>query len=174
MNFKKLLSKFFNIILFILTLTVFEQCNVYSFTGTSIPKDAKTICVYYIENTASLIQPNLSNALTEALKTKCLNETQLTWKEENADISFSGKILDYKVEPIAIQNNETAAQNRLTITLEIIFINIIDESQNFKTTFSSYEDFDSDKNLYEEEESLNNIIVTNLVTDIFNAGLVNW
>ena len=138
------------------------------------PKNAQTICIYYIENTASLIEPNLSNRLTEMLKTKCLNETQLTWKDENADINFSGKIIDYKVDPIAIQNNEIAAQNRLTITVEIIYTNQIDETQNFKKTFISYEDFNSDENFYEKEEVLNTVIIENLVNDIFNAGLVNW
>ena len=174
MNFKHLFLKCTHIMILIISTITLEQCNMYSFSGTSIPKDAKTICIYYIENTASLIEPNLSNRLTETLKTKCLNETHLKWKDENADLSFSGKIIDYKVDPIAIQNTEIAAQNRLTIKVEIIYTNRIDESQNFKKLFISYEDFNSNENFYEQEEILNNIIIESLVNDIFNAGLVNW
>tara|TARA_B100000700_G_C14874356_1_gene774921 strand:+ start:596 stop:1060 length:465 start_codon:yes stop_codon:yes gene_type:complete len=149
-------------------------CGVYSFSGTSIPEGAKTFCVHYIKNAATLVQPNLSNNLTEELKTKCLNETDLIWEDNNADISFSGTIKSYTIKPMSIQNNETAAQNRLTVMVEITCNNRIDESQSFKRSFTQYADFDSNKNLSELEDELNNIIIENLIDDIFNTALVNW
>ena len=149
-------------------------CSIYSFSGTSIPEGVKTFCVYYIKNNASLVQPNLSNNLTEELKTKCLNETDLTWKDSDADIIFSGFIKDYSIKPMSIQNNETAAQNRLTISTDITYINKIDESQNFNRSFSHYTDFDSNENFAEIEEELNTIIINSLIEDIFNTALVNW
>ncbi len=164
----------FYLIIPILLLINLTNCGIYSFSGTSIPNDAKTICVYYINNSAALVEPNLSSNLSEDLKTKCLTETNLTWKEENPDISFAGTIKSYKIEPIAIQNNETAAKNRLTITVQITYTNKIDDSQNFNKQFTHYADFDSSKNFYEEEEELNTIIINNLVDDIFNTALVNW
>jgi len=171
MNFSQFLLQSFCVITLLINL---QGCSIYSFSGTSIPNNAKTICISYINNEASLVEPNLSNNLTEMLKTKCLNETNLTWVAKNGDINFSGKIIDYSVEPVAIQNNETAAKNRLTITVEIIYDNKIDDSQNFNKIFSHYEDFDSNKNFYEEETLLNNIIIENLIDDIFNNALVNW
>ena len=151
-----------------------SSCGIYSFSGTSISEDVNTFCVYYMKNNAQLVQPNLSNNLTEELKTKCLNETSLTWQEQNADIIFSGSIDDYSIKPMSIQNNETAAQNRLTIKVNITYKNNSDDSQNFKKTFSHYTDFDSSKNFAEIEDELNNIIIANLVEDIFNSALVNW
>ena len=71
-----------------------------------------------------------------------------------ADISFSGKIKEYKINPIAIQNNETAAKNRLTISVEITYVNNMDNSKNFNQIFTDYTDFDSTQNFYEEELEL--------------------
>ena len=105
----------------IVMLLIFNSCGIYSFTGASIPEEANTICVYYIKNEANLIEPNLSNTLTENLINKCLTETNLNLKDGEGDITFSGKITKYTVKPISIQNNETAAQNRLSIAVEIIY-----------------------------------------------------
>ena len=161
------------IIIYIVLLGL-SSCSIYSFSGASIPEDAKTIYIDYIQNDASLIEPNLSNKLTESLKTKCLNESQLIWENKNPNIRFSGKIKKYELSPIAIQNNETAAQNRLTISVEITYVNKVDNSQDFNQLFTEYTDFDSNKNFYEEEAELNELIINNLVENIFNAAFLNW
>ena len=166
--------KIHEIICCFLLIIIQSGCGIYSFSGTSVPKEAKTIFVNYITNSSPLIQPNLSNNFTEMLKTKCLNETNLAWIEDNADISFYGDIKQYKIEPISIQSNETAAQNRLTISIEISYINKLDTSSNFKKVFSHYEDFNSNLNLSDIEEDLNKTIIENIIEDIFNASLVNW
>ena len=163
-----------SISLFILISAILSNCGIYSFSGTSVPEGTNTFFVYYIKNNASLIQPNLSNTFTEHLKTKCLAETNLNWDDENADISFSGAIKNYSIEPISIQNNETAAQNRLTISVEITYTSQIDKTQNFNQLFTQYTDFDSNQNFTELEEELNNIIISNLIDDIFNKALANW
>ena len=76
----------------IVLITINYGCGIYSFSGISIPSEIKTIYIQYIDNAATLIEPNLSDNLTEKLKTKCLNESGLIWEETNPDISFSGKI----------------------------------------------------------------------------------
>jgi len=162
------------IMCYFLLIIIQSGCGIYSFSGTSLPKEVKTIFVNYITNSSSLIQPNLSNNFTESLKTKCLNETNLAWIEDNADIIFYGDIKQYKIEPISIQSNETAAQNRLTISIEISYTNKLDASSNFKKVFSNYEDFDSNQNLSDIEEDINKAIIENIIDDIFNASLVNW
>ena len=161
------------IVINILLLTI-NGCGVYSFSGASIPDEAKTIYIHYIKNEATLIEPNLSNKLTESLKTKCLTESHLVWGDQQSEINFSGRIKKYEVSPIAIENNETAAKNRLTISVEVTYNNQFDPTQNFNTVFTDYTDFDSDENFYEEEEELNDIIINNLIEDIFNAAFSNW
>ena len=90
---------------YFLLIIIQSGCGIYSFSGTSLPKEVKTIFVNYITNSSSLIQPNLSNNFTESLKTKCLNETNLAWIEDNADIIFYGDIKQFDFLPAYEGNN---------------------------------------------------------------------
>ena len=174
MNFKYTPFHILYAFLFVLCITQNNSCGAYSFSGISIPSEIKTIYIEYIKNDANLIEPNFSNTITEKLKTKCLNEAGLIWDDTSPDVSFSGKIKKYVIEPIAIQNNETAAKNRLTISIEITYINNIDSAKNFNQLFSDYIDFDSSQNFYDEEIELNSSVATNLIENIFNAAFLNW
>ncbi len=157
-----------------LCITLLSGCGIYSFSGASIPAETETCSINYIQNEADLIEPNLSNRLTEALIQKCQTETDLTIVDAGSDINFSGKIIKYEVQPIAIQNNETAAQNRLTIGVEINFISNINKTDNFTEIFTQYADFNSNINFSEVEEMLNNLIIEEIVDDIFNKSFMNW
>ena len=153
---------------------MYTSCGVYSFSGASIAEAVNTVCVNYIQNEAKLIEPNLANKFTEALITKCQTETNLTSVSNNADINFSGRIVKYEVEPIAIQKNETAAQNRLTISVKVTFTNTLDENQNYSQSFSHYADFDSSQDLSSMETELIEQIVEGLSENIFNKAVANW
>ena len=166
---------FFRLIIIFCFLTILiNGCGIYSFSGASIPENAKTININYIKNNADLIQPNLSNLLTESLMSKCQAETGLTITNKSSDLLFSGEITRYEVQPISIQDNEIAAQNRLTISLKINYINNLDSSLSFEKNFTDYVDFDSGSILSEIEEELSIVIVNNLVEDIFNSAFMNW
>ena len=108
------------------------SCGVYSFNGASINEDVKTIKVNYISNKSSLAQPQLSSLLTELLIDKFQSETNLLITDYDAHVIFSGSIVKYDIKPVSIQNNEIAAQNRLTISVEIEHINNIDEKLGLK------------------------------------------
>lgn len=149
-------------------------CGVYSFTGASISPDIKTISIASFPNQASLVQPSLSQVFTEKLKDKFVSQTNLTQINSSGDISFEGYISDYNSQPTAIQGNEQAALNRLTITVKVKFINTKDEKQNFESSFSRFADYDSKQNLSTVENQLISEICTQLVDDIFNKAMINW
>jgi outer membrane lipopolysaccharide assembly protein LptE/RlpB len=149
-------------------------CGVYSFTGASISPEIKTISIATFPNQASLVQPSLSQVFTEKLKDKFVSQTNLTQINSSGDISFEGYISDYNSQPTAIQGNEQAALNRLTITVKVKFINTKDEKQNFESSFSRFADYDSKQNLSTVENQLISEICTQLVDDIFNKAMINW
>ena len=165
---------FKQIIIFYFLNMIISSCGIYSFSGASIPENAETIKIHYIKNNADLIQPNLSNLLTESLISKCQAETDLTITNNDSDLLFSGEITKYEIQPVSIQNNEIAAQNRLTISLKINYINNLDSSLSFEKNFTDYVDFNSNSILSEVEEELNITIVNNLIDDIFNSAFMNW
>ena len=152
---------------------VCHSCGIYSFSGASIPAEAKTVSVDYFPNHAQLINPLLSDNFTNALRDAMNNQTTLDLVESGGDLAFEGEITDYKTMPTAI-TGQTAAMNRLTITVKVRFTNRIDDTNDFEQTFSRYEDYPSDQDLNSVQETLTATIVDQLVEDIFNKALVNW
>jgi len=160
-----------------------SSCGVYSFTGASITPDTKTVAIAVFENNARLVLPNLSQKLTEGLKTQVINGTSLSYVRDpaQADCVFEGAITEYVVQPIAItgglgQNAQTTAQqSRLTITVNVKFTNIKNDKNNFDQNFSRYADFDNARqSLQQVEQTLIDQIDTQLIQDIFNKAFVNW
>jgi hypothetical protein len=143
-------------------------------TGASIAPDIKTVNVHYFTKTAALGPPSLSQTFTEGLKQKFINETSLSVISTPADLTFDGSITAYTITPQAIQSNETAARNRLTITVNVKFVNSKNEKQNFETSFSRFADYPSTSNITSVEITLITEINEQLINDIFNKAVINW
>ena len=154
--------------------TLFTGCGVYSFTGASIPPGAKTISIGYIENNADLVEPTLSSTFTEAVRERFLSQTDLTLVDDEGDLRIEGEIQRYSVTPVAIQGDETAALNRLTIAVKINYTNTLEPVRDFETTFSRFEDYSSNQEISQVKETLIPLITEQLVDDIFNKAVVNW
>ena len=145
-----------------------------SLTGGTIDSRAKTVAINTFPNNAPLVNPSLSQSFTTALKDKIQGQTPLTIVSRQGDYEIDGEIIAYTVSPVAIQGNETAAMNRLTITVRVRFTNKFDENQNFEQTFSRYADYASSRNLSSVESTLVTEINDALTDDIFNKAFVNW
>ncbi|MDD3859536.1 MAG: LptE family protein [Bacteroidales bacterium] len=166
----------FSIILIVCLLgVIINGCTGgYSFTGADIDANIKTVQINYFPNQASLVQPNLSNVFTESLKDKFQSQTNLELVSYDGDLVFEGMITNYTVNAQAFQGNETAALNRLTITVKVKYTNNIETAKSFETSFTRYSDFDSKTSLSSVENDLIQEISTELVTDIFNKAVANW
>ncbi|HRZ41855.1 MAG TPA: LptE family protein [Bacteroidales bacterium] len=146
----------------------------YTTSGASIPAQATTFSVGYFQNNAPLAQPALSNRVTNALIDKISSQTRLKLVSGSGDLHFEGEITGYTTTPEAIQGNEQAAMNRLTITLNVRFFNRIDPSKDFETRFSRFQKYATTESLSVVEDRLIDQINAELVEDIFNRALVNW
>lgn len=149
-------------------------CVSYSFTGASIPPEAKTISVQYFDNQADFVNPTLSENLTTAIKDRYTNQTSLVLVRQKGDLQIEGVITNYNSTPQAITADQTAALTRLTITIKVKFVNLIEPENNFETSFTRYEDYDSSLDLAEVQDALTALINIMLVDDIFNKSVVNW
>lgn len=149
-------------------------CWFYSFTGASVNPDVKTVTVAYFPNKSAIVVPSLSQTFTESLKDKLLNETNLTLTDREGDLEFKGAIVRYDVQGIAPTGNETTAMSRLTIGVDVEFINRKDQKLGWKAVMSRYSDFESSQSLSAVEEQLILEINKQLVDDIFNKAFVNW
>lgn len=168
------------IILYIMVLAsctfLCQSCGIYSFSGTSIQADVRSVTINYIQYKALRVNPSLSNDLTEALKDQFRRFTRLEQVDTDGDLEISGEITGYDVKATAITADEVAAQNRLTVTVKINFVNNKYPEDNFDQpkSFSAYADFDATQLLDAVESTLCEEIIDKLVEDIFNATVANW
>lgn len=163
------------ILFIVISAIALSGCKVqYSFTGASISPDVKTVSVDYFQNLASLVYPQLSSKFTNALKDRFITQTSLNAIREGGDLQFTGQITGYGVTPIAIQANEQAAQNRLTISIRVKFENVKDKTFNFDKTFTQFETFDSSKDFSSLEADLVDKIIVKIIDEIFNNSVANW
>ena len=146
----------------------------YSFSGASIPEQAQTLSVGYFRNRAASVQATLSSTFTDRLKEYLVNNSNLTLIDGFADLQFSGEIVGYSVTPTSIQSNDQAAMNRLTITVQVRYVNRFDASSNFSQNFPRYQDYDANLSLSSVESTLIEEITEELVDDIYQRAFVNW
>lgn len=161
-------------VILLLSVPLFHSCGIYSFSGTSIQPDVKTVTINYFEYKAIKVNPSLSNDLTEALKDKYKKLTRLEQVDIDGDMEISGEVTGYDVKATAVTAQEVAAQNRLTVTVKISFSNRLYPEDDFDKNFSAYADYDSTNSLDSVEAALCEEIIDKIVEDIFNSTVANW
>ncbi len=161
-------------IFFIFSLLITQACGVYSFTGASISPEVETLSVAFFPNQANLVNPTLSQTFTEALKDQFIQQTNLNLITKGGDLHFEGEIVDYSVRPVSVTSDQTASQNRLTITVNVRFFNSVSPEKDFQQRFSRFSDFPSSENIASIEDQLVEEITQELVQNIFNKAVVNW
>ena len=157
-------------------LCLFVGCKVsYSLSGASIPANAQTVSIAYFPNNATLVAPSLSSTLTQGLQDRFISQTRLALVPENGDLAFEGAITNYVVSPTSVQSDELAAQNRLTVTVQVSFTNRIDPTfYSPDKSFSAFLEYDATMDLSSAAAALIPELVDMLVEDIFNAAVSNW
>ncbi|MCB0395601.1 MAG: LptE family protein [Flavobacteriales bacterium] len=170
----KIKAKFKVLGLLIMVAGLAGGCGFYSFSGVSIGPDVKTISIGYFQNNASLVQPVLSQQFTEALKDIFIRQSRLSLVNNNGDMDVQGQITGYEVSPVAIQGNETAAMNRLTIRVRVTYVNRKEKNKDFESEFSRYTDFEGATDFNAKEEELMKLVYDQLSQDIFDKIMINW
>ncbi len=157
---------------------VLAGCKVnYSFTGASVDPSIKTVSITQFENKAPLASPTLSPLITEKLRDKFVSQTSIRVinSEDAADIGYKGSIVGYEVAPAGFSgNDQSAALNRLSITIEVTYFDKKDLKNSWQQRFVRYADFSGSVPLGSVEATLVNDISKQLAEDLFNKSFVNW
>ena len=160
--------------IFLVVTSLISSCGIYKFNGGSTG-DAKTLQVDFFPNQAALIEPQLSQRFTQDIQDLFLRQTNLEQTRTGGDLRCAGEITGYRVNPMSATSQQTAAQNRLTITVNVRFYNRLKEEDDFEKQFSFYSDFDANAQLTGGvlDAALDEIL-ERIIQDIFNASLGNW
>ena len=161
------------ILLIIIAFSI-NSCSVYNFTGAK-PIDAKTFQVNYFLNSAELVEPGIERTFTLRLQDLIQNQTNLNLTNSNGDLVYEGEITDYRITPMTATADQKAAQNRLTIRVNVRFTNKNKETDNFEKSFSFYFDYSGQDQLVGSKltEALDTIF-ERITQDIFNESLAKW
>jgi len=156
------------------TLCLLFLSSCYSFKDVSVPADIKTFRVQYINNKARYVNPQLSPQLTERLRLKINSQTRLTNVQSDvADYDISGWVSDYSVTTSGVSNQQ-ASINRLTVTIHVILKDNKDASKSFEADVSRNFDFAATLSLNQAEAQLGDVIVKNMVDEMFNRIFSGW
>jgi hypothetical protein len=161
-------------VIILVTFTLFlSGCKIYSFSGASTA-GLHTVSIQYFQNRAPVVQPGLSQTLTDALIDKCKSQTSLKYVTTTGDAAFEGEISDYNSRPLTVAADAQAATNRFSISVKIKFTNSVNPDNSYEQTFTRYKDYNSNFELSSIEKQYSDEIVDMLVEDIFNQAFVNW
>lgn len=162
------------ITLILATTFLLNSCKYYNFTGTG-KIDAKTFQVNYFQNNAELIEPGIERDFTLALQDLIQNQTNLNLTNSGGDLIYEGEITGFRISPMTATADQRTAQNRLTFTVNVRFINNKKEEDNFEKSFSFFYDYPADRQLVGETLNLAKLEIFDRITqDIFNASLAKW
>jgi hypothetical protein len=165
-------------IYYISILFILSSCwpSSISFQDSSMPKEWKTFTVKTLESTAANAPANYPVLLSEKIKDGVQNNTKLSLnpKTGSEEITIEGIINNYNIAPIAIQQGDNAAKNRLTISVN--FTIFVKEPKEEKMTLSSirFADYDSNADLTSIENQLLEEINEQIVRDVINKLFSNW
>ncbi len=153
-------------------------CGAYNFSGASTGT-AESFQVNFFQNMAdqspgSTFEPGLDRDFTLALQDLIANLTSLNLTNSNADLVYEGEIVEYRVAPMTATANQTAAQNRLTMSVNVRFYNKTKEDADFERRFSFFYDFPGNQLLESVKSEAHQVLFERITQDIFNASLADW
>lgn len=149
-------------------------CGAYNFTGTG-KIDAKTFQVNYFLNNADLVEPGIERTFTLALQDLIQGQTSLTLTNTNADLLYEGEIVEYRISPMTATAEQTAAQNRLYISVQVRFSNKNKPEEDFEKRFSFFYDYPANEQLVGSTlTTALDVIYERITQDVFNASLAKW
>ncbi|WP_310586645.1 LptE family protein [Runella limosa] len=160
--------------LILLTTLLLALSGCYSFRGTTLSPDIKSVTITNFTMGTAGGPANMALQFNEKMKEYYQRNTSLALLPLNGDLQLEGSITAYEVTPAAPTANDQAALNRLSITIQVKFTNNKDEEKNFDQSFSFFKDFPQSQTLSQVESRLVPQILDQIVQDIFNKSAGDW
>ncbi|HEY0092378.1 MAG TPA: LptE family protein, partial [Flavobacterium sp.] len=121
------------------------------------------------------IEPGIERTFTQRLQNLIQNQTNLNLVNTGGELLYEGEIVEFRISPMTATADQRAAQNRLTISVNVRFSNANKEEDHFEKRFSFYFDYPGTEQLTGSRltEALDEIF-ERITQDIFNESLAKW
>ncbi len=150
-------------------------CGIYSFTGASIPEHLRTVAVPLAEVRAQGAAVDLDRQLTDALIERFADRTRLSLEpnEDEADAVLRATIQRYSITPVAVTGDEIASLNRVTLVVDILYRDRVQDEDRLRRTFTASADYVPAEGAAGEAEAAT-LAVGQIAGDVFTAATSNW
>ncbi|WP_299821909.1 LptE family protein [uncultured Pontibacter sp.] len=152
-------------------------CGVYSFSGSTLPPDVRTISIQNFDNSTGEGPANLTQLVTNNFKQFFQRNSNLNIVQRDGDLQLEGQIVSFTYTPAAIQRegiNDIAGLNRLTLGIQVRFTHAKDPDKNFDRLFSISQDFQQGRDVTQISPAEIDALTERLVTDVFNKTVADW
>lgn len=153
-----------------------HSCAIsYKFNGASIDySTTKSIAIADFPNNAALVNPALSNDLSEGIRDLYSRQTRLQVNRKGGDLELEGEITGYTLTPMSISADNYSSETKLTLTVRVRFNNNVNPEDNFEKTYSAFQNFDSSRMLNDVESELCATMIKEIAENIFNDTVAKW
>lgn len=162
-----------------LLLTALSSC--YSFTGSSLSPETKTIQINPFINNSPLNNPTLAQQFTIDLQNRFLQRTTLKGTKENPSILLEGEITGYTISPTTVTSPTESvggvlqsAQNKLTVSVKVHYENRVEPEKSFDRTFTDEVVFSNILSTIDIENTQVRLVNERIINKIFNDIVANW
>ena len=154
----------------------FTSCSIsYKFNGANINyQTTHSISIADFPNNAPMVNPSLSNNLSEGIRDLYQRQTRLQILRKGGDLELEGEIVGYDLTQGAIGANSYASESKLTIRVTVHFTNNINPEESFDKTYSAYQTFDASRLLTDVQDELCALMITEIAENIYNDTVAKW
>ena len=163
-------------ILFLVAAVLITGCISYSFTGTSIPSDVRTIHIPFFPDRSQSGLGDLSDRLNRALINRFVNQSRLSLSEQQdgSDAFVEGAIQSYTNRPFSIGGDQQANLNEIQITVQATFQYASDDEALWSKNFSGSATYDVLENPVDGEIEAAEAALQQISNNMFNDAVSSW
>ena len=171
-----MICKSLKILCLTLIALMLPACSIsYKFNGSNIDYSLiRSISIEDFPNNAALVYAPLSNSLSEEIRDAYQRQTRLQVRRSGGDLELSGEIIGYEVTPMGVAADSYSAETKLTMRVQVHFVNNIHPEESFDRTYSAYQTFDSSQTLNNVQEQLCQTMIKEIVENIYNDTVAKW
>jgi hypothetical protein len=155
----------------------FEGC-FYSFTGASVAPHLKTVAIPVAEDRSGVGELNLREQLTSKLIQSFNNDNTLRVAEKSgADALLECSIISFTDAPAVItaagNNRESVATRRITVTVRVMFKDLVKKKTISEKNYSNYGDYTTE-NIAANRPAGIQTALNRVTEDILIGTVSNW
>ncbi len=154
----------------------FCSCSIsYKFNGANIDySTTSSISIEDFPNNAAMVYAPLSANLSEAIRDLYQRQTRLKIERQGGDLELSGEIIGYEISAMGVSADNYSTETRLTIRVQVHFVNNIRPDESFDKTYQAVQTFDSSQMLSDVQDQLCTTMINEIAESIYNDTVAKW